>query len=413
MRRRKDDKENNYQQRAARRDAFLKLGMIFLGIMLIADTIQIARFGEIVERVDIYNKGVVDELGGFRTDITTFGNDMNEMRSVLLLPAKDYSFIDGGEEIKEADTQEASLTEQALYTFLTSYVSEKDMVEKATFAETAIKTLAADDTFKKALEAQELTAGDLEDGEFSVTFKISDATQSLFAVTADKKTGEIKIQSAAGVYAVTAAGQDELKNEIIKYASDNKEKIGSLKTQIEEAKSQITALSGLEEVKTILTENRLVFETAPAEDDEKISYAVLNEEGAPLLTITVQRADAKITMKEKIYAGADELKNDFISAIKELSGAPAVEQLISDRRTELESVLGQEAFTDMLKTSGLSVSTEPREDYNKLLYDVKDEEGKTIFSFVIELSSGNFKILKDNVETDLYSALQEGSKKKS
>ncbi len=412
MRRRNDDKENNFQQRTARRDAFLKLGMIFLGILLVADTVQIARFGEIVERVDLYNKGVVDELGGFREDIVTFGNDMNEMRSVLLLPAKDYSFIDGGEEISEDDAREASPTEQALYTFLSSYASEKDMAAKAALSADAVKAMAASETFAQGLDGAGFGAAPLEDGEFSVSFKINLDGVSVFAVTADKKTGELKIQSAAGSYLVKAVEKAEMEKEILAYVIENGEKIARLKQDIDGGKGMIENLFKEEEIQKLLAEKKLSFDSAPIEDDELISYGVLNVEEEALLTVSVKRTDASLVMNDKTYPGLEEFKAALVETLKNLDGATSVEKLIIDRRAELEAVFKQEAFADILKTSGLSVSAEPREDYNKLLYDVKDEAGNTVFSFVIELSSGYFKILKDNQEMDLYSAMDDGSKKK-
>ena len=75
-------------------------------------------------------------------------------------------------------------------------------------------------------------------------------------------------------------------------------------------------------------------------------------------------------------------------------------------------IFSQPAFQDILKNDGLAVSLSPREEYNKLLYDVKDADGKLVFSFAIELSSGMFKVIRGNQEIDLYSALNNGSKKK-
>lgn len=413
MRRRTEDKETVYHQRAARRDAFIKLGMIFLGILLIADTVQIARFGEIVERVDLYNKGVVDELGGFREDIMAFGNDMNEMRGVLLLPEKKYSFMEEDESAAEADTKETSPTEQALYTFLSSYVSEKDMAAKAALSADAVKAMAASETFAQELDGAGYGAAPLEDGEFSVSFKINSDDVSVFAVTADKKTGELKIQSAAGSYLVKAAEEEEIEKEILAYVIENGEKIARLKQDIDGGKGMIENLFEDEEIKKLLDEKNLTFNPSPAEDDKQISYSVLNVEEEALLTVSVNRADASLVMNEKSYSGLEEFKSALLETLKNLDGATSMERMIAEQRAELENVFKQEAFADLLKNSGLEISAEPREEYNKLLYDVKNENGDTVFSFVIELSSGYLKILKDNEEVDLYSALQDGSKKKS
>ena len=88
-----------------------------------------------------------------------------------------------------------------------------------------------------------------------------------------------------------------------------------------------------------------------------------------------------------------------------------MEQLVNSSRQELEEVIQEEPFQELLNNNGLTIQSEPREEYNKLLYDVTNQEGQTEFSIFIELSSGMVKLLRDNQEFDLDSFLA-GSKKK-
>jgi hypothetical protein len=409
MKRRQDKK--NTVQKQARKDAFLKLGMLFLAVLLVADTIQIARFSDVVERVDMYNKGVVDELGGFRSDIVQFGNDINEMRGFLLLPTKTYSFMEQDEELTKEPESEASETEKALYTFMSSYVEEQSIAKNAVVSEERIRDFNKDADFTADLEEEGLTMGAVEQDEFSISFKVSDETESLFAVIADKKTGEIKIQSIAGVEVMEAEDEDKLKAEIVDFVGENKDSVAALKVTIEENKSTVVGLGENEEAAAILKEKNISFEIEAREEEEKINYNVINSEGETLLTVSVLRKDGSIMIGEDTYEDAESLAEAFMEALEGLDGSTSVEKLINDRRAELEEVFAEEAFKELLAVNGLTVETEPREDYNKLLYDVKDEDGNIVFSFVIELSSGYFKILKDNEEIDLYSAI-EGSKKK-
>ena len=412
MARRKSNKNKYSNQRQVRRDAFLKLGMIFLAILLIADTVQIARFGEIVERVDHYNKGVVDELGGFRQDIMNFGSDINEMRSFLLMPTKKYSFMEQGEEIEEDNQQEASATEKALYQFMGSYIEEGNVSKNAQLAEERIQTFGTDSALKSELEASGLSVGAVLKDDFSLSFKISSEEEPLFAVVADKKTGEMKVQSVMGSYSLEGSDDEAIKSDLISYVTENKDKVATTKQTIEEQKKLITGLKDNEEVATILKEKKLTFMTDPEEDDEKISYNIINSEENTLLTIAIKREDGSVEMSEKSYADDASLTSAFIDELGQLDGATSLEKLITERRAELEAVFNEEAFKELLSSNDLSVDSEPRAEYNKLLYDVKNADGQTQFSFVIELSSGLFKVLRDNEEIDLYPALQESSKKK-
>ncbi len=413
MRGRKDDKEKNLQQKLARRDAFLKLGMVFLAVLLVADTIQIARFGEIVERVDSYNKGVVDELGGFREDIIMFGNDINEMRSFLFLPERNYSFMEDDTEIETEQNKEASNTEKALYQFMGSYIDEQSAAQKAERSQKLIREIMENTELESQLEPAGLSTGPLEEDDFSLQFKISNEDKSLYAIVADKKNGQIKIQSALGIYEIQSENEADLLKEIISYAIENAKKVQSIKERIEEQKDYLNQLRADEQVSGILNQKNLRLAETPKEDDTAIAYEILNSEDTAVATIKIIRESGKLAINDQSYEAREDLYNVFIKLLNELDGSTALEKLINDRRAELEEVITEEPFRELLRTQNLTIDSEPREEYNKLLYDVKNESGEVQFSFVIELSSGYFKVLKDNQEIDLYSALQDGSKKNS
>ncbi len=413
MRARQDDKEKNLQQKLARRDAFLKLGMLFLAVLLVADTIQIARFGEIVERVDSYNKGVVDELGGFREDIMMFGNDMNEMRSFLFLPERNYSFMEQQTEIETEQNQQASSTEKALYQFMGSYIDEQSAAQKADNSQKLIREITDNSELKSQLEQAGLSAGPLEEDDFSLQFKISNEDESLYAVVADKKSGQIKIQSALGSYELESDNGADLLKEIVSYTTENTEKVQSIKQKIDEQKAYLDQLRSDQQINGMLNQKNLRLAETPKEDDTAITYEIFNSEDTAVATIKIIRESGQMAINDQSYQKREDFYNAFTKLLNELDGATSLEKLINERRAELEKVIAEEPFRELLKTQNLSIDTEPREEYNKLLYDVKNENGEVQFSFVIELSSGYFKILKDNQEIDLYSALQDGSKKNS
>jgi len=394
-------------QKEVRKDAFLKLGMIFLVILIIANTIQIARFGEIVERVDSYNKGVVDELGGFRQDIISFGSDMNEMRSFLLLPTKDYSFIDKETEIEEETTKEASETEKALYQFLGGYTDEKLAEKNFEEAKQKIESLNSDEAVKEKLEEAELSLGRVEAGDESASFKVLAGSNALYEIIGDKK-GSLQIRSILGSQSLS---EDKTSEDLISYVTTNKEQVIEMKEKLETKKSEIVTIQNNQEVKKIISEKNVAWNEQPEEDEEGFHYSVTNSEGTVLLTISLTRSDATYSFKDQTYDSADQVTSKVIDALKEIDSSTALEKMVAERRAELESIFQDEAFQDLLQTNGLTVEPQPREEYNKVLYDVKNADGNVEFSFVIELSSGLFKVLKDNEEIDLYTILQ-GSKKK-
>lgn len=120
----KHEKESKNTQT---KEALKKLGFMLLGLLLAVNTVQLVRFGDIVERVDRYNQGVVDELGGFSGDVASFGGDLNEIREFLLLPTKEYSSTPKDQQAEEGNEPKASRTETALFTFMEQIADEQNV----------------------------------------------------------------------------------------------------------------------------------------------------------------------------------------------------------------------------------------------------------------------------------------------
>ena len=268
------------------KETLTRLGLIFLAILIVANTIQIANMGSIVERVDQYNRGVVDELGGFRQDVIAFGNDMNEMRSYLLLPTKNYSFMDQNEKVEEEDKQETSKTQQALYQFLGQYAEEAKAAENYEKAKQQITALNQSPELTTELAGMELVAGVVEQSETSSSFKISAAGNPLFSVLADPTSAELKVQSILGTETLTES--KEL-NELVVYINNNKDKVIAAKELMENMKAAILNLQNNENIAAIMAEKNVKFDTVPTEDESGFHYNFLNVEGTAILTVDLSR----------------------------------------------------------------------------------------------------------------------------
>ena len=393
------------------KEALKKLGYMFLGLLLAVNTIQLVRFGDIVERVDRYNQGVVDELGGFRSDVSSFGGDLNEIREFLLLPTKDYSFLPKEQQTEEGDEPKASRTETALFTFMEQIADEQNAginKEKAIALATALHD---DADFVNSLTADALTIGKVETNDLASSFKVNDTQgNGIFAINADLNKATVSVQSALGKYQIKGEDKESVKKELLTYFETSKDQAIKMKTVLNEQKEGIKAIRENNDVKSLLSQKKATIED-PVESDEAITYPILNSDKEKVLEIEIQRKDGSIKFDGKSYTSATELLQPLLDTIKNTEMASAQEQLINSRKSELQAIFNEEAFKEMLKNSGLQLNQNPREDYNKLLYDVKKGD-QLIFSFAIEMSSGSLKVIKDDQEIDLFSILSEGSKKK-
>jgi hypothetical protein len=395
-----------------RREAFKKLGLILVGLLLFVNTVQLARFGEIAERVDLYNKGVIDEIGKMRQDTMLFGQDLNEIRKFLLLPTKDYSFFKDDQGTQDTEETGEDMTTSAIYSFLSQVTDEQSYKKNSALAVERIKTLSKDQSFIGALAQIQLKAGQTEDNEVSATLKITDETgNALFAFSVDKKTAALKIQSSIGTYVLTATDPAAQQKEITDYFKNNKEQVAKMKDLIGKQKTAIVELMKNKDITAIFGEKKISMTPAPEESDEAITYYIINSESNHLLGITIQRKDGTLSFNDKTYNDTGALLPDLLNKLKEVDASSELQKMVNERRQELEKIFQEDAFKEMLKTDGLTIESNPREEYNKLLYDVKNSDKKVVFSFAIELSSGIFKVIKDDTEIDLYS-LEAGSKKK-
>jgi hypothetical protein len=395
-----------------RSDALKKLGWILLILLIGVNTIQLARFGGIVERVDTYNKGVIDEIGAIRKDVVMFGNDLNEIRSFLLLPVKNYSFGKEPEETSNLGEVRNSRTESAIYAFLEGL--EKEQMVKANTQKVLREADAveADQAFTEALHKLGLNTGKRNDNDNAISLKLdNNEGTSVFAILFDKNTAAVSIQSALGSYRCGSKNFEELKAEMLDYFGRNMQAALRMKELISQRKDEIKGLTANADIAQILNEKKL--KLSEAEDNvESVNYYFENGAGDKIVTLKISRVDGSIDLEGNVMARLADLTGAVAEKLRAADASTDQEKMINEKKAELEMIFRQKSFKDIMHNSGLSLVMEPRAEINKILYDVKDSSGKVVFSFAIEVSSGALKVIRGNQETDLYSILEAGSKKK-
>ena len=344
----------------------------------------------------------------------TFAEDLNEIRSYLLLPTKNYSF--SSEEVeKETDGDQTNTqTATAVYSFLGKMNDEVAFVQNAQKAVELAKNLLADENFKNQLKVYGGTLSAFEENENAASFKIVNDNTPLVGVVVDKKTANVSIQSVLGPYTISASTVQETANKINEYVKANKERIQEMKTTLGRIKEELFGTVKQPGWKDLFTNRKITFVEAPEETETSINYFFTNADQEKILTLKILRENGQIEMNGQTYANVKNITGELLRQLETIDTSSAMEKMMKERKSELEAVFQEEAFQDLLKKNEFTLNSQPREEYNKLLYDVKDKQGKVVFSFVLELSSGSYKVLKDNIEIDLFGATQEdGSKKKS
>lgn len=334
------------EEKQQKGNLWVKPAVAFLALILVVNTWMIWQMRSVVERVDKYNQGVVDEIGGMTGDVKSFADDLNEIRRFLLLPEKNYSVIGKADQSAEDDVTPEDENNLAIYAMLESISKEKQAAENNRQAVAAMTALANNQDFLKGIQTANLQVGEKSDLQMKFVdtlIKNADGTdnilrgQPLFSLVFDGEDNVFKLQSALGEQGFQNYKDAGFASGILDYLSKN-----------------------------------------------------------------AQPARAK------------KLENLKQEELDKQKSADAQKQELQDKKNLLDNIVKDKAFLDTLAKDGWQTALPAREEANKYIYDVKDAQGKVVFSLAVELSSGMIKVLTNGQELDVKSFLNtDGSKKKS
>lgn len=277
---------------------------------------QILEMGTVADRVDKYNRGVIDEMGKVTGDVKLFAEDLNEIRSFLLLPEKKYFGGEQSETPSETEEKTGSENSRAVFALLDSLVKEDAVVKNRAQAQTVFEGLLANADFQAKIAAAQLKFGERAE----LTVKFTDAQkalsetqenvlfdQPLYTLVFSAQDNAFKVQSALGdeVFKEYAAPDfaSKLADYLIKnIASARDTKISEKKTAAEaseklkkDAEAQLAAnKKELEDLvkdkafmETLATIGLKVAEK-PREENNKYIFDVLDGAGRVKLSLALE-----------------------------------------------------------------------------------------------------------------------------
>ena len=244
----------------------VKIGMVLAILVLLGNSWMIWQMRSVVDRVDKYNQGVVDEIGGMTGDVKDFAGDLNEIRRFLLLPEKSYAVI-GQSDSGDATLSPEAETNMALFAALDSISKEKKNAEKEAAALVTFNDLIKDPVFLNSVSATKLAVG--EKGQLQVKFndaldKNLDGSanvllgQPLFNLVFDAGKNVFKLQSALGEQELVVGENSSLEAEIIQYMLKNtgavrdKKMESAKQAEADKQKASTQAVQDLQNRKNVL-----------------------------------------------------------------------------------------------------------------------------------------------------------------
>ena len=369
-----------------------------LALFLLIIVIQIAN------PMNTARKSAVQEI------VMQFGDDLNEMREYLLLPQRDYSYLN--DEVSEKSSDE-TISSQSIYRFVNevgeSYLSAKE--KESNYLK--ILNLKKDGEFYQQITALGLSPSKyLDDTAESTLYKFYLKTDAIAQLVLDKENSEFYIQSIVGTEYLMWNEDSSLKDVVLKYIGDNKDYIIATRIRITEQKEAIIKLWSEENLKLILLENKLQPNLNPTETEAGFEYVIQNMDGTALTAITISRKNGNFIFENSEYASIELLLAPLSAKLKTLSGESQRSISIQEKKEELEKMLLSNEFIKSLTSIQLKVEA-GRDENKRIFYDLfNTEDEKIIGSIIFEKETGNIFFFRasDNAELSIDDVMI-GSKK--
>jgi hypothetical protein len=399
---------------------WLRLLFVVLALLVLLNTFQLWNFNRVIGGLDQYSGGLVDEIGGVQGDLEQFGDDLNEIRRFLLLPEREYAFEKEVVEELPNDQQNSSENELAVYKFLQNLGDQNKLNEQKNLAVSQRDEVMVE----SVLGENGLGVGEASDDAENLFLKIlnNENSQPLFNIIWDFKNGSLQVQSVLETKEIAKLTDANWKDILKKYLLEKKAPAVDKKNQLEIKTAEILALRNDADLAALLAEKDMMINEMISDQGDKLMLIVESIGSGSMMYILLDKNDYSYAVDREVADGKlDGVKLKTLAELKKalLDGVnsfvdPQV-KMLEDKKAELKGIFEQEAFQELLKAQNLKLADQPREEQNKILYDVTGADGAVKFSFAIELSSGMFKVVQGDQEVDLLNFLienDEGSKKK-
>ncbi len=367
-------------------------------ILLLADTTVIFSISNIVNRVDKYNRGVVDEIGNVTGNIHKFANDLNEIRGFLLLPKHDY-FVNKQNGDQLTGEKKASSASQGIYAFLEQYQKNQNFQQNRNKANKWLTELQNNSTneFNSILIQAGLQWGKKINTDKLINVKFTNNTGiNLFGLILDFQSGHMKVQSILGEKDLGILNDTVL----IDYLKTNEEIVKSKQADLLNQEINLNKLMNTEDVMHFLKAKNLIINNVYQNKMSGYNKEIKQNDKV-VLSIEIKKPNFVFVLAGQEYNNIVSLQTALLNVLKNLDLRTNTQKIFDAKKSELEQIMKEQAFQDLIKRMHLKVGN-LRGENNKIVYDLIDKsDGQVKFSLAVEKSSGHLKLIENNQEIDL------------
>lgn len=377
--------------------------ILVLGLVLLYQTVQFYRLKDslaFIDSLEERNSDVIQDVSQSQEYLSSFGQDLNDIRKFLLLPTKDYSFGDLGQEVELSEETEEDITTM-LFTYVEKLGTYEQNQERYEANLGAFQTALTDAYWGgKGLSVN--SAG--EAGSEGMVFSFKDPALNgveLFSV----ELGYDGLFSVESLDASWSFDDREMADNTVKelkaLVDSDLEEIREQVKLLEASRSAATTLISAQAAKDALAQKGITMSTelnSPKEyyyefknlDAESLAkLAISKEDGALTLTLVepVEGYDSELSL------GADGVEALVDALLNGVDSRSAREKLVEEKEKEMESVFADRAFKAVLQELELQMGVKSETDA-RISYPILRADGQTLRIIYIDKATGEV-----NVET--------------
>lgn len=395
----KEAKEKKSYKSRLRRFFRIKNVLITIFVVLfLVQYIQIQSIFGSFSFLEGRDSSLVTEIGEIKEAYLQFGTDLNEIRDYLRLPTKNYFGLNEVTETQVEEGQNQDQLQLAVFQYINYLSAQKALNGNIDQYKSFLENISSSATFSSFLTEQSLFLSKITDDDTSISLNILTAEgYKIVFFYLSKEEGKLFIKTIKTKEEVASKTYEEFETQLTSLIRDNKDELVKLITSSKEKLDEIASAINSENTKTALAQLGITMSAEPTEKDLKMIYSINNKSSELIGEIVFDPVLSEITLLDKkdnsSSLKATDLSTALVPFLEKLDTRTLIEKKADEAIAELNKTIADEGFKLLLSQSGLTISDKPREDEDRIYYDIFDAEGIALSSLVVEKATGVINIV--------------------
>ncbi|MFP4426951.1 MAG: LCP family protein [Spirochaetaceae bacterium] len=357
----------------------LVLLLLLNGALLIR---QQRRGEESRERLVEEIRSNAEAVDSVRSGLLRLAEDSGEVRDSLMLPPRNYSFLEDERESGNGEAQEEASP------FVPYFTALQELVEynrrNASYA--AVGEFLDIEEVLGFLREERLWAESAEEGRYRISRQ-------------EETVAHLELEEEPNTFTLTLPDRQRRTirgaEEFVTALREELERRRSLERRRAEAERTLRGLEGDASVRELLGSEELYFGPLSVSGD-RLQLPVLKGRNSRIFTVEWSAAGEVYTVGSQDGVEAEALPEALRLELSKADLRTEGERLLDSRVEELQELFEDSGFQGYLETLGLSVSRKPREGEEYLYFDIEERGGRRAGSFAIQRLNGAIWIMDED-----------------